>query len=343
MANKGSLTELDEAIKALESVDIDRLKRPSLGDESLAKDIVSRLTLIGKLADLAKRYAPLVHDNVVGEVRNTIARIAQAMNAHAALEPSQYIDQKVAFLQDLDDRIEESKNWQPTLAAAAVLDRGLLDDEGVKRASDLALEHLKETAAETLATIKVEADKAIQGAQDLAEKIEARARRTASQISVEEAQNQFKEAAKGDEKSVRRWWWTAIGSVGLLIIFPLLFMRWELPAGEWPVALYHTLLRILVLSAIAGTAAFTFRMLRAHLHLAEKNKHRVRVANSVESFVQSALEPAQRDLILARLVDSIVIFGDSGLVQHDEDDRSSPMSGDVIGRIVAAISSKGSS
>ena len=206
-----------------------------------------------------------------------------------------------------------------------------------------ALVHLKDTATETLATIKVEADKAIQGAQDLAEKIEARARRTASQISVKEAQNQFREAAKGDEKSVRRWWWTAIGSVGLLVIFPLLFTRWELPAGEWPVALYHTLLRLLVLSAIAGTATFAFRMLRAHLHLAEKNKHRVRVANSVESFVQSALEPAQRDLILARLVDSIVIFGDSGLVQHDENDRSSPMSGDVIGRIVAAISSKGSS
>ena len=307
------------------------------------KTFVSRLTLIGKLVDQAKRYAPLAHDNVVQDIQSNIASIAQAMNAHASLESSQYIDRKVAFLQDLDNQIEESKNWQPTLAAAAVLDRGLLDDEGVKRASDLALVHLKDTATETLATIKVEADKAIQGAQDLAEKIEARARRTASQISVEEAQNQFREAAKGDEKSVRRWWWTAIGSVGLLVIFPLLFTRWELPAGEWPVALYHTLLRLLVLSAIAGTATFAFRMLRAHLHLAEKNKHRVRVANSVESFVQSALEPAQRDLILARLVDSIVIFGDSGLVQHDENDRSSPMSGDVIGRIVAAISSKGSS
>ena len=125
---------------------------------------------------------------------------------------------------------------------------------------------------------------------------------------------------------------------------PLLFTQWELPAGaEWPVALYHTLLRVLALSAIAGMAAFGFRMLRAHLHLAEKNRHRVRVANCIESFVQSALEPAQRDLILAKLVDSIVNFGDSGLIQHDGYDRSSPISGDVIGRIVAAISSKSSS
>ena len=137
MANKGSLTELDEAIAAFKSVDIDRLKRPSLGDESLAKDIVSRLTLIGKLVDQAKRYAPLAHDNIVQHIQSNIASIAQAMNAHASLESSQYIDRKVAFLQDLDNQIEESKNWQPILAAAAVLDRGLLDDEGVKRASDL--------------------------------------------------------------------------------------------------------------------------------------------------------------------------------------------------------------
>ena len=117
---------------------------------------------------------------------------------------------------------------------------------------------------------------------------------------------------------------------------------WPLPeTGEWPVALYHTLLRVLVLSAIAGLAAFVFRMLRAHLHIAERNRHRIRVANSVESFVQSALEPAQRDLILARLTDAIVSFGDSGLVKQDGDERSSPMSGDLVGRIVAAISNRG--
>ena len=144
---------------------------------------------------------------------------------------------------------------------------------------------------------------------------------------------------------VKLWGWLAGASISLLIATPLLFMmHWPLPeTGAWPVALYHTLLRGLVLSAIAGIATFAFRMLRAHLHLAEKNRHRVRVANSVESFVQSALEPAQRDLILARLTDSIVSFGDSGLVEHDREDRPSPLSGDVLGRIVAAISSKGSS
>ena len=344
MANKGILTNLDEAIKALESVDIDRLKRPSLGDESLAKDIVPRLTIIEKLVGQAKRYAPLVHDNIVQHAQSNIMSIAEAMTAHAALEPSPYIDQKEAFLQGLDDQIEDSKSWQPILAAAAMSDRGLLDDEGIKRESDQALDHLKKTTAETLVTIQAEAEKAIQGAKDLADQIEARARLTASQISVEEAQRQFKAAADGDQARIKFWGFLTGVSVFLLVSGPLLFTQWELPAGaEWPVALYHTLLRVLALSAVAGMATLGFRMLRAHLHLAEKNRHRVRVANCVESFVQSALEPAQRDLILAKLADSIVSFGESGLIQHGGDDRSSPMSGDVIGRIVAAMSSKGSS
>ena len=344
MANKNILTNLDEAIKALESVDIDRLKRPSLGDESLAKDIVPRLTIIDKIVGQAKRYAPLVHDDIVQHAQSNITSIAEAMTAHAALESSPYIDQKEAFLQGLDDQIEDSKSWQPILAAAAMSDRGLLDDEGIKRESDQALEYLKKTTAETLATIQAEAEKAIQGAKDLADQIEAKARLTASQISVEEAQRQFKAAADGDQARIKLWGCLTGVSVFLLVSGPLLFTQWELPAGaEWPVALYHTLLRVLALSAIAGMATLGFRMLRAHLHLAEKNRHRVRVANCVESFVQSALEPAQRDLILAKLADSIVSFGDSGLIQHGGDDRSSPMSGDVIGRIVAAMSSKGSS
>ena len=344
MATSRRLTELDQAIEAFKSVDIDRLKRPSLGDESLAKDIDRRLTMIGDLVDQAKRYAPLVHDNLVQQAQSTIESIAAAMTAHAELESSPYIDQKETFLHDLDAQIEESKNWQPILAAAAMLDRGLLDDEGVKRESDQALEHLKKTTAETLATIRTEAEKAIQGAKALADEIEAKARLTAAQISVEEAQKQFKAAANDDQARIMLWGWLAGVSVVLLVSAPLLFTQWELPTGaEWPVALYHTLLRVLALSAIAGMAAFGFRMLRAHLHLAEKNRHRVRVANCIESFVQSALEPVQRDLILAKLVDSIVSFGDSGLIQHDGDYRSSPMSGDVIGRIVAAISSKSSS
>ena len=84
-------------------------------------------------------------------------------------------------------------------------------------------------------------------------------------------------------------------------------------------------------------------MLRAHLHLAEKNRHREHVANCIGSFIQAAADQSQRDLILAKLTDSIVSNGDSGLVQHEREDHSSTMSGELMGRILAAISGKGGS
>ena len=344
MATADQINHLDEALKKLSSVDLDRLKRASLGEESLTKDLASRETKIQKIADLAKLYAPLVHNDIAAQIHSTIETIADSMITQATLESADYLTQRDGFLQTLDTHIEEANIWTPTLAGAAMLDRGFLDDEGLKRESERALENLQKTTDETLATIQAAAERSIQGAKDLAEEIEAKARRTATKISVVEAQNQFREASTHDAKQVKLWGWLAGASISLLIVTPLFMMYWPLPeTGAWPVALYHTLLRVLVLSAIAGIATFAFRMLRAHLHLAEKNRHRVRVANSVESFVQSALEPAQRDLILARLTDSIVSFGDSGLVEHDGEDRPSPLSGDVLGRIVAAISSKGSS
>ncbi len=345
MATADQINQLDEALEKLSSVDLDRLKRASLGEESLTRDFASRETKIQKLADLAKRYSPLVHNDIAAQIHSTIETIANSMINQATLESADYLTQRDGFLRTIDTHIEGANIWTPTLAGAAMLDRGFLDDEGLKRESERALENLQKTTDETLTTIQAAAERSIQGAKDLAEEIEAKARRTATKISVVEAQNQFREASTHDAKQVKLWSCLAGVSVGLLIATPLLFMMyWPLPeTGEWPVVLYHTLLRVLVLSAIAGIATFTFRMLRAHLHLAEKNRHRVRVANSVESFVQSALEPAQRDLILARLTDSIVSFGDSGLVKYDGEDRPSPISGDVLGRIVAAISSKGSS
>ena len=55
------------------------------------------------------------------------------------------------------------------------------------------------------------------------------------------------------------------------LVLPFAFMYWPLPDGDdWPTALYHTLLRIFVLSAAGAVAATCVRLYRAHLHLVEK-------------------------------------------------------------------------
>ena len=59
------------------------------------------------------------------------------------------------------------------------------------------------------------------------------------------------------------------------------------------------------------------------MHLREQNLHRERVANSVAAFLGAATSPEQRDVILARVVDAITAFGNSGLLS-DNDESMSP-------------------
>ena len=65
------------------------------------------------------------------------------------------------------------------------------------------------------------------------------------------------------------------------------------------------------------------------------------MANRIDRFLQSTIDPSQCDLISAKLVDSSVSYGDSGLVQNEVEGRSSPMSGDLVRRFLAALSGKG--
>lgn len=55
------------------------------------------------------------------------------------------------------------------------------------------------------------------------------------------------------------------------------------------------------------------------MHMYQQNLHRQRVTNSMAAFVESAVTPEQRDLILAHLVDAVAAFGCSGLLAKEDD------------------------
>ena len=64
------------------------------------------------------------------------------------------------------------------------------------------------------------------------------------------------------------------------------------------------------------------RVLKAQLHQFLLNMHRQRVTNSIAAFVESAVTPEQRDLILGHLVESVVNFGHSGLLDAESPGES---------------------
>lgn len=343
MADKQALANLKQTTEKFKQLNsnMEKITRPGLGEESLVKDFKPRLEQIQGLFDFANKYASFVHNDYVNQLNNVLNNIGNYMAAQINLNSSEYIVQKSAFLQNIDNCLEESKRVQPFFVTGAIMERGFLEDEGIRQEYQKTVENLRTEASNTLATVKQEAENAIKGAKVLADEIEARARKTATRISVEEAQRQFTEASKDLSIQVKLWTWLAALGFFLLISVPVVFLIWWplMEKADWHVTLYHTLLRLLILSAVAAFCAFCLRMVRAYRHMAEKNKHRVRVANSVESFVNSALEPQQRDLILAKLVEAIVDFGESGLIKHDKDDiQSGSMSGEFVGRILNCIS-----
>jgi hypothetical protein len=159
----------------------------------------------------------------------------------------------------------------------------------------------------------------INHAQQIAESIEQKARQTARGISVEEAQKQFQLATKPIIKQI--WVWASLSTLFSVLFIGIIisFIFESMPEVEKWGIIYYTAIRITFLSAIGAIAGFCLKLLRAHLHMYNHNLHRQRIANSIEAFVESAELKENRDLILLHLVDAIAQFGDSGLVQKEDD------------------------
>lgn len=343
MATENALQRLNRVLDDLASVEMDEVKRTRLGRASLAPDLDGMEEDIDQIAHLAKSYGKLVHDEIIQSMIETVHSIASTLESQSDRSDTQFTQNRALFIESLRRHIEGSRRWQPIVASCVALDKGLYDAESLKAEVQRSVANFKGERERFLEGMQAALDNNIKEFNKHVEKMIDQVRRTAQGVSVEEAQKQFREAAPHDKKRV--WLWTGLSVLAsaVLLVVGVVSIRGGsqmLTDPTWE-SLPGVVLRLFLLSVLAGMATFTFRMLRAHLHIAEKNRHRVRVANSIDSFLQSTSDPSQRDLIFAKLVDSIVSYGDSGLVQHEVEDRSSPMSGDLVGRILAAMSGKG--
>jgi hypothetical protein len=261
------------------------------------------------------------------------------MSNQASRGNPEFITNRQPFLDQLDGLIESSKRFMPFFVTAAVDARGFLQDEGIRQEYQKTVADLQKQAGDALVKVQQEATRAIDDAKKLADQIEQKARRTAARVSVEEAQQQFMEAQAAFEKKVKLWGWLSGGSIVLFVGTVATFILIAIPDNQYQ-AIYHTGLRIAVLSAEALLAGMCFKVLRAYLNMRERNLHRQRVANSIESCVVSAQTPEVRDFILALLVENMAGFGTSGLLAHDSEAIGTPrLSPDAVLRAFASSSS----
>ena len=341
MASGVWIQQLRDLSDAIMNVDKEKLLRASLGEAALQEEFAPRLEKIEKRIGFALEYAPEVHDDQVASILESFGDISSEMEAQANHSNADYVAQRTAFLTNIDSYLENLKPYWPPFVTAAVESRGFLEDEGVRREYERTIESIKEEAENALRRVSEEAQKTIEEARVLAEQIENRARLTAAKISVEEAQKQFKAAQAGLDKRVRIW--AVLGSVCAVsfIVVAICFIAIDLPdQWRWHV-IYYSAIRVSILTAIATAAAFCLKVLRAHLHMSEKNRHRQHVANSIGAFVESAITPEQRDLILSQLVESVIQFGSSGLLLREEDNAQRPrMTIDSIARTFSSSPQK---
>jgi len=182
--------------------------------------------------------------------------------------------------------------------------------------------------------VKEEADRVIKEAKALSDRIESQARDTAAGVSFAEGQKEFRAATTKDWIQLIVWSLVSILAVCFFYCKAIDFKNEALPTQwSWQFG-YVASIRLAILAGIISLAGFAMKNLRSSLHMLNHNLHRKRVSNLVAAFVQAAQTAEQRDAILIRLVDSIVSFGQSGLVGGDGEPQMPRLS---IGQITSSL------
>ncbi len=311
------LTSIRDAIRELER---DKLYRPNLGEEAFTETLGPKLELLLSRADFAVEYALNVPNEQVDGIITQLDSVRDQLSKVAELPAQQFIGAKVGVLTNLDNRIESIKTYWPPFVTAAIEARGVLSDEGIREASLQAIQTVKHETAAALENLKEHMREMLEVARADASEIEGRARRTARNVSNEDVQAQFRAGVAHHDTQISLW--TKLSGASMAVFVSFFALVWFDDPGSPGTVLYHTAIRFAMLIALGTVMAFCIRTLKAHMHMKELNLHRARVANCIPSLVDSALNSDQRDSILATLVDSLVAFGNSGLLSSH--DSSSP-------------------
>lgn len=342
MANEHLVTLLREMRDQIANINLDRVFRPYLGTVSLAEPNKDQVHYLIKIFHDAAEVAPVIPSNVANSIKGLSDKFLADLQRLASHTDEIYVSSKAEFQSALDSLSEQLSSLLPSVTHAMLEQQGILDAKGTALLQQIVEDTRVDIKSMLPTLVKEEADRAIQEAWTLASSIEARARNTATGISIKEAQKQFSDATKADWVQVGVW--GVFGIVALAYFF-YIASGYASEAVKLPVAWswqfgYITALHASILAAVGTIAGFSLKNTRASLHMLNHNLHRKRITNSIAAFVQSAQTPEQRDMILMRLVDSVSAFGQSGLVSADADSGRPTLSIDSISRSLGGTAEK---
>jgi hypothetical protein len=320
VASQELIQKVNELSQVILSIDKSKIIRTELGVESLEELITPIIDeLYQKMAAIVK-VAPYINDTILQSTIGELTNIFGQLNNLAHFPNQDFVSQKASHVVAIKAYIENIKSLWPHYYTAlmeyfpkkesnseALLEVASLT-ESIREKNNLAEEELK----------------AFRKILDETQAIKIAAQNTAQQISIKEAQKQFKDAERPTYIKI------GLAALGALFFFWWFFAQaydFSLRASElqdiwtWKIA-YSAGIRAVILGALFALLNFFLTLLKAYLHILEVNQHKLRVANSAEGLVAAAKTPEHQDLILSRLVDAIVDFGESGLLKDNPQDKS---------------------
>lgn len=140
--------------------------------------------------------------------------------------------------------------------------------------------------------------------------------------SIEDARFAFKRASR--KLFYQVLFWGFISSV--IIVFAFCFSVYLLSPENvklpdkwtWQV-IYYTLIRMTIIGAIFSFATYCFKLLSSHIQMYQYNEHKVAIIDALPGFVESGIDPQQRDLIFKKLIEMVVHFEETGIILKDKE------------------------
>lgn len=276
---------------AYQSIDRGKVLRPSLGDVSLDKQATPILENIDHWAEIATRFASLAPEGSVDVMARTLREIRENLDRIGLQSQEQYIQVRERSLQTLRGSFEQIASTIGPFVHAAVIQLDLFDLEKKQRAAEQIID------------------------QKIAELTEQ-----ARKATVREAEAEFGGARKQHRNQAVCWGLGSIAAIGAFFWFAFhaYYLALEEPYKGWE-GFHVTALRLTILGAIGGSAAFCLRVLRSELHMHQLNAHRRRLAVSMPALIRATETQAQKDQVVLRVVDALASFGTSGLIRGADD------------------------
>jgi hypothetical protein len=271
---------------------------------------------------------PEVQNQAAGFLERTIATFKQLQEATDPV----YGEHRNQWMNNIRTQFQEWRDRRsniPSSMGLAILLTGSLNPVSaaeLREALEQGLKSLKDAETSIASRAKELEEQAIARAKRITDE----ARKTARGESMAAAQEQF-EKAKDRAKTGALWF--GIGGAGLtiaLIVTAACMYKSAVamaaepsqPNGkgiDWASAISLLALKLVILSALAYVTSMCWRSFRAYLHMSELNSHRVHVANCIGAFAAAAQADETEDEVLIRMMESVVAFGNSGLLPHDDD------------------------